>query len=236
MNSLLENIHKELIAKQPGFEQIVANLLDNYGRHCTDWQQYQFFAPCKYARNLVEINDEFEAIVLCWDDNQESPIHNHTLQNCWLVVLEGSVEEIQYDMNEMSHKLIQTQSTTLVKGQSGYIRDDIALHKVRSVNGKACTLHIYNKPIPYCNIYDPVTGEFTVRKCGFFTLKGMKQSPEMTALYLHIYEMREACLAKDEEERNAALKQVDEGSLYSTQSILSLVSEGGSGKEEFSAW
>lgn len=240
MNSLLQILHQNLKAKGIGFENTIADLLDNYVKSdCKDWQQYQFFAPCKYARNLVEINEDFEAIVLCWDANQESPIHNHTLQNCWFVVLEGTVEEIQYDVDDLSHKLYETKSTTLVKGQVGYIRDDIALHKVRSLNGQACTLHIYNRPIPYCNIYDPLTGDFTVRKSGFFTVKGQKSAPEITAHYLHIYEMIEASIAKEEEDKKSSsivIPQPEE-SLHSTQSFLSMVAEGGfSGKEEFSAW
>jgi len=237
MNSLLSSVHQVLTQKELGYQTKICSLLDNYveEKH-TDWQRYQLFAPCKYARNLVEINDEFEAIVLCWDSNQESPIHNHTLQNCWFVVLTGCIEEIQYSIDNSTGKLRESGCTVLRDGQVGYIHDDIAVHKIRSINDQACTLHIYNKPIPFCNIIDPNTGECMVRKSGFFSVKGKKQDPEMTAMYQDIYRRIEEKLEEDEMERLRQIHQA--GSLYSSEpgSILSTVTEGNSGKEEFSAW
>jgi len=253
MQAFLENFG-ELVAKKPiAFESQVEKLLDGYVKsQNTDWCKYRFFAPCKYSRNLIQINEYFEAIVLCWDENQESPIHNHTSQNCWFAVLTGSVEEVRYDIQENSQKLIESQHTLLRNGEVGYISDDIALHKIRSVGGQACTLHIYNKPIPYCNVYDPITGEVIVRKSGFFTVNGNKQDPEGTAAYLSIYQkmeeelafaaatLAEAAVAVESgiETSTQCLANSDE-SFYSSsaQSIVSYVSEGGaSGKEEFSAW
>jgi len=80
MKNLIQSIHKELRDKQEGHHNRVVGFLNKYvEEEHKDWEDYKIFAPCKYARNLVEINDEFEAIVLCWDTNQESPIHNHTV-------------------------------------------------------------------------------------------------------------------------------------------------------------
>lgn len=39
--------------------------------------QYCFFNEVRYARNLVERNQYFELIVICWKAGQQSPIHNH---------------------------------------------------------------------------------------------------------------------------------------------------------------
>lgn len=45
-----------------------------------DWREFALFCPHKYARNLLEFNDNFELILLCWLPGQESPIHNHSVR------------------------------------------------------------------------------------------------------------------------------------------------------------
>jgi predicted metal-dependent enzyme (double-stranded beta helix superfamily) len=45
-----------------------------------DWRQYALFCPVKYSRNLIEFNENFELIILCWLAGQESPIHNHSVR------------------------------------------------------------------------------------------------------------------------------------------------------------
>jgi len=198
MDKLLSQLRTTFTDPKDGFEGTVHQSLVQYVKEGhSDWNKYRIFAPCKYARNLVEICMEFECIVICWDDNQESPVHNHTEQNCWFAVLEGNVEEVYYSYDEQTGKLTQGGSASFSCGQVSMIKDDIALHKVRSVGGKACTLHIYNKPIPFCNVYDPVTGEVTQRKCGFFSVKGQKQCNELTAMYQEIYRCLEEMLSAD---------------------------------------
>eukprot|EP01123_Difflugia_compressa_P015313 TRINITY_DN8522_c0_g1_i1.p1 TRINITY_DN8522_c0_g1~~TRINITY_DN8522_c0_g1_i1.p1 ORF type:complete len:273 (+),score=44.03 TRINITY_DN8522_c0_g1_i1:68-886(+) len=196
MENLLSNIRNTLEGGATGFEESVRSHMCSYIQQGNkDWHQYRLFAPLKYARNLVDINLQFEAIVICWDENQESPIHNHTAQNCWFAVLEGNVEEIYYSFNEQTKQITEGTKQSLSCGQVGWIKDDIALHKVRSVGGRACTLHIYSKPIPYCNIYDPATGDVIQRKCGFYSVRGLKQCTEGTSQYQELYRILEEELA-----------------------------------------
>lgn len=192
MESLLQNLETLLSNGANGHEEEVRKLLEDYVRaQPLDWNKWRIFAPCKYARNLVKMTMNFEAIVICWDDNQESPVHNHSAQNCWFAVLEGNVEEVYYNLDSKTGRIAEGERNLHNFGQVGWIKDDIALHKVRAVGGKACTLHIYSKPIPLCNIYDPVTGEVTQRKCGFFSVDGKKQCPDGTAMYQQIYQLLE---------------------------------------------
>jgi len=180
MNTLIQQLRDAFSDGIKGRENVIVDILSSYVREGNnDWQEYRLFAPAKYARNLVEMNVDFEAIVICWDENQESPIHNHTAQNCWLAVLEGNLEEVYYDYNEETKTMKQGISSSFTCGQVSYISDDIALHKVKSVGGRACTLHIYNRPIPFCNIYDPITGNVTERKAGFFFSERKKNNHRM---------------------------------------------------------
>ena len=55
--------------------------------------QYTFFADQRYARNLIELNDHFELMVICWKPGQVSPIHNHANSSCWMGVARGELLE-----------------------------------------------------------------------------------------------------------------------------------------------
>jgi len=246
MQNLLQQIQTTLNKGILGHEEEIRNHLQDYVKagH-TDWTQYRLFAPCKYSRNLVEISKDFECIVICWDDNQESPIHNHTAQNCWFAVLEGNIEEVYYTYDEKMHKVTEGERSMLTCGKAGWIKDDIALHKVRSVGGKACTLHIYSKPIPFCDIYDPISGEVARRKSGFFSVKGLKQCIEGTSTYLELYrQLEEELLQNPKPQQQSLLPNPAENTNTSanvmfgtSSSIMSMVSETfGRNKEEFSAW
>jgi len=188
MQNLLDQLRARVREGITGHEEHFRALLADYVTSgLEDWHQYRLFAPYKYARNLVDITMDLECIVICWDDNQESPIHNHNSQHCWFAVLEGCVEEVRYVYDQTSGVITEGTKDVLTNGHVCYIRDEIALHKVRSVGGKSCTLHIYSKPIPFCNIYDPVSGEVSRRNSGFYSVRGLKQCSEGTAAYLEIY-------------------------------------------------
>jgi cysteine dioxygenase len=136
----------------------------------------------------VEINPDFEVIIICWDKNQESPIHNHSSQNCWFGVLEGSMEEVTYDYDQTTG-LTERNSNSFKRGDVGWVNSDSGIHKVRSPQHEVgITMHIYSKPIPMCLIYCPVTNTVSVRRMGFFTVKGKKCAEGSSDCYRKLYE------------------------------------------------
>jgi len=174
--------------RSPGYQNEVKRVVNAYivAGH-EDWREYAFFNPHKYCRNLVEINKDFEIIVICWDANQESPIHNHSSQDCWFGVMQGTMEEVTYDQDPV-HWLKQKAVQRSTKGDVGWIHDDNAIHKVRSVDEQGITLHIYSKPIPMCQIYCPLTKTVSVRRMGFFTVKGTKCPIATENCYRKLYQ------------------------------------------------
>lgn len=153
----------------------VAGLLRDYAAAQQCWRPFALFDPATYARNLVHKSDEYEMMVVCWQASQESPIHNHAGQHCWMAVLEGEIEEIHYTMPSegQSTPLVETRTSVFSCGDVAYINDDIALHKVRPVEGQAgVTLHLYSKPIQICNVYDPETCTVGQRELAFHSIAG----------------------------------------------------------------
>jgi len=184
IQQLFVSLHKELQSDHPrstkhlNVTQLITNYLQSGHQ---DYKEYMHFNPHNYSRNLVNKNELLELMVICWESDQKTPIHNHAGQDCWASVLEGTIEEIQYHFKntkksvgtgplEVSHQYL------FYPGEVSYISDDIALHLVQPCNSqRAVTLHLYSKPICECSIYCPNTGQITKRKVGYYTVNKMPQ-------------------------------------------------------------
>jgi cysteine dioxygenase len=67
-------------ADMPAPELIQKTMGDYIEAGHSDWREFALFCPIKYSRNLIEFNENFELIILCWLPGQESPIHNHSVR------------------------------------------------------------------------------------------------------------------------------------------------------------
>lgn len=173
LDALVESLRAEFAGESRG--KVVARLLADYASTESDWRSFAFHAPKSYTRNLVERNEHFELLILCWDEGQESPIHDHEGQDCWMGVLDGDIEEVRYDTPAEGWRgpLEPRASATFERGQVAFIRDDIALHLVRGHGGaKAVSLHLYAAPIDACSIYCPETGEISRRTLAYHSKRG----------------------------------------------------------------
>ena len=118
------------------------------------WDNYSFIDETKpYTRNLIATDHQtYSLLLLCWNPGQESPIHNHPCDGCWLQVLEGMIREVRYDTNlqETSNEVYSSRDNVT------YITDQDGFHKV----GHACpteppamTLHVYAPPFTKCKVW-----------------------------------------------------------------------------------
>eukprot|EP01126_Amoeba_proteus_P035568 TRINITY_DN3590_c0_g2_i2.p1 TRINITY_DN3590_c0_g2~~TRINITY_DN3590_c0_g2_i2.p1 ORF type:complete len:118 (-),score=20.17 TRINITY_DN3590_c0_g2_i2:477-830(-) len=80
MENLLERLDEAFQSDDVDKKEVIKGILWDYQQSGdTDWKKYVFWNPIKYSRNLVEITPAYEIIVLCWTEDQESPIHNHSV-------------------------------------------------------------------------------------------------------------------------------------------------------------
>jgi cysteine dioxygenase len=116
-----------------------------------DWLKYAIFNNEKpYTRNLISTDhDTYTLLLLCWNPEQESPIHDHPSDGCWLQVLDGSIKEVRYDK-----ELKTIAEFEYNHGELSYITDNIGYHKISSNNKKrAVTLHLYAPPFDTCHCW-----------------------------------------------------------------------------------
>ena len=90
---------------------------------------------------------------------QESPIHDHPCDGCWMRCIQGAVAETRYTMPASptagpTPALEELSCCTLTAPGVAYIDDQQGLHKVGSVgDGPAITLHLYAPPFAECRVW-----------------------------------------------------------------------------------
>lgn len=154
-----------------------AALLSAYAESNDDWRRFAHFAPDVYTRNLVRRCDEFEMLILCWSAGQKSPIHDHASQRCWMAILDGTIEEVQFEFPAPARAagpLRETTRRTYARGKVAYVDDDIGLHRVApAAGGSGVSLHLYSRPIDVCRIYDECTGAVLERTMLYHSVDGV---------------------------------------------------------------
>ena len=125
-----------------------------------DWVPYAHFDPSRsYTRNLIATDDEtFTLLLLCWNPDCESKIHDHPCDGCWLNVLQGQVQECRYEYPTAEvggDQLKCIADETFAAGQLAFINDSIGLHKIGnpSKTVPAVTLHLYSPPFQECRVW-----------------------------------------------------------------------------------
>ncbi|ORY00569.1 cysteine dioxygenase type I, partial [Basidiobolus meristosporus CBS 931.73] len=146
----------------------VMQIMSNYQSNASDWQRYALFDKYKYTRNLVDDgNGQFNLLVLCWGEGQQSPIHDHAGSHCVMKILDGELTESQYHWPENfdesklhgdshnSKPMSLLQKSVYERDEVTYISDKIGLHRVSNDSPvkKAISLHLYTPPIKSCNTF-----------------------------------------------------------------------------------
>ena len=115
------------------------------------WQKYALFDEDKpYTRNLISTDNEtYTLLLLCWNPEKESPIHDHPCDGCWLQVLQGDIREVRYDK-----QLNCVSDLNYNDGALSYITDNVGYHKVgNTTQNPAVTLHLYAPPFESCQCW-----------------------------------------------------------------------------------
>jgi predicted metal-dependent enzyme (double-stranded beta helix superfamily) len=148
-------------------------LLKNFNFDAIDFKAFESWSSKKYTRNCMYKDELFELILLCWNEGQETSIHNHDGEDCWVYLLEGEMEEVFYSMDSFNH-LKKEYSQSIVPQQLSFMNDKIGFHKLKnSFTGTSMSLHLYAKPIEQCHFYCEISEQFIERKLKYDTFSDL---------------------------------------------------------------
>lgn len=126
------------------------SLVQKYISEPADWLRFFHNDPSKnYTRNAIEnINHKANILLLVWNPQKGSPVHDHANAHCIMKVLAGELRETVYHAPDSSSQCagnpLQIKSATTHQPNAvSYISDDIGLHRVHnpSRNQLAVSLH-----------------------------------------------------------------------------------------------
>lgn len=137
------------------------------------FKDFAYFSNEDYTRNCIAKNSNFELLLLCWNPGQETPIHCHNSQECWVVILDGILEEEKFLYNYDKKELIQTEEAELTGTVISYMTDDLGYHLLRNPSkNKSISLHLYVNPIDECSTICPETGKREWVKTCYHSYRG----------------------------------------------------------------
>ncbi len=123
-----------------------------------------------YTRNCIIENEKFELILLCWEEGQKTPIHDHGGEECWVKVIEGEFKETLYKKDD-TDTLVSITSIVAKTNDITYMIDFMGYHCLENLSNKrSMSLHLYAKPIRTCNIFDEKSKKFICKDLAYNTI------------------------------------------------------------------
>jgi len=131
-------------------------------------EPYTFFEEEHYTRNLIYKSELFEVMALCWQAGHMSSVHNHRDQQCWMVMADGRLENINYRVVSRDPVaktcVIEPSGTQLItRSEPMAVDDDEPVHRIVNcphLGAKALSIHVYSKPFDICEVYCLASGTY----------------------------------------------------------------------------
>ena len=167
INTLIEGL-KEIPDEEFICEPVYQFLSDN-PVDIDSIEPYCFWSGKFYTRNLVYKDERFELMVICWDRGQESTIHNHADQMCWMTVPVGKLSGQNFRVVEQIEsqgycKLEKTDAFSLSDCLAATVELEQPIHQILNLaeyDTPAASIHIYSKPFETCLSYCNETDRFS---------------------------------------------------------------------------
>lgn len=135
----------------------------------TDFLPYQNFDKSHYTRNCISRTDDYELLLLCWEPGQETPIHCHFGEECWVYNVKGNILEERFELE--GEELITVDKSMFLPKSLSYMNDEMGYHLLKNVSGeRAMTLHLYMNPIDRCTVYDDQKEDFVLKELEYDTM------------------------------------------------------------------
>lgn len=127
-----------------------------------DVRPFLRFSPEHYVRNLMFAGPSFQALVLCWQSGQRSPIHDHAGSSCAVKVVHGVATETTF-ARAPNGMLMATASRLLAAGEGCASQDDDVhqMSNLQAAEHDLITLHIYSPPLLAMHMYSIVDAKVT---------------------------------------------------------------------------
>jgi predicted metal-dependent enzyme (double-stranded beta helix superfamily) len=124
--------------------------------------------PERYARRLLHRDPagRYTAIVMVWDKDQGTALHDHAGIWCVEVVYRGRIRVTSYSVTggDPERDLVRFHQETSVMagvGEAGALIPPFEYHVIENPDPTpAITLHVYGGEMTYCHVFEPTDGGY----------------------------------------------------------------------------
>jgi hypothetical protein len=107
-------------------------------------------------------------MAICWESGQQSVIHNHADQKCWMMVPVGKLLGQNFAVDELDEakgfcRLRETDTFRLSDCLAAKVELEQPIHQILNLaeyGERAVSIHIYSKPFDRCLSYCRETDSF----------------------------------------------------------------------------
>jgi len=135
------------------------------------FEKYYTWKEDRYTRNCVSRNDDYELLVICWEKEQQSPIHDYDFREAWVHPLRGRILEERF--REFRHKKLELVSSVILGVNEFSYLDQITIHRFKNIfDSRSVSLHLYSTPVQKWRVYHQDTGETEVKSLSYDSYEG----------------------------------------------------------------
>ncbi|MBS0382483.1 MAG: cysteine dioxygenase family protein [Proteobacteria bacterium] len=123
-----------------------------------------------YARRELYRSPEhgYSVIAMTWGPGQGTPIHDHSGMWCVEAVWRGALEVVQYELREhddVRYRFVPAGAIQAGTGSAGSLIPPHEHHTIRNASDTdiAVSVHVYQREMTRCNVFEPERGEWYVR-------------------------------------------------------------------------
>ncbi|HEX7324076.1 MAG TPA: cysteine dioxygenase family protein [Rhodanobacteraceae bacterium] len=126
--------------------------------------------PDHYARRELYRSPRhgYSVVAMTWSARQGTPIHDHAGMWCVEGVWQGELEVVQYELLEHADPRWRFRAVGSIQASAGSAGSLIPPHEHHSIcNASAAdiavSVHVYQRPMTACNVFEPEHGEWYTR-------------------------------------------------------------------------
>lgn len=120
--------------------------------------------PDNYARRLLHRDPQgrYTVLVMVWDVEQGTPLHDHAGTWCVECVYRGVIEVTSYSVRggDPETDVVQFSEEARIRagvGQAGALIPPFEYHAIQNpAQTPAITIHVYGGEMTYCHVFEPV--------------------------------------------------------------------------------
>jgi len=163
---------------------VLMKAVHRFKADASEIEKYSLFDSSKpYTRNLIAATNHYTLLLLCWNPNIQSKIHDHPCESCIVMPLSGTLKEERFAYDGESITDIKPFAIKFyMEGQVSYMNNSLGLHRITNPRKyiSAISLHLYYPPFGSCAAWSLATSANTQLyvkeevKMGTYSIRGLR--------------------------------------------------------------